>query len=198
MVFKVGLTGGIGSGKSTVANLFKLKQIEVIDADQIAREIVLPGTDVLKQITLRFGKGILLSDGQLNRKKLGEIVFSDKNQLNWLNGLIHPKVRSSLLEKAESSKSRYVIFEIPLLVENNLTQLVDRVLVVDVSPEVQIERVRNRDGLSNEQINNIINNQASRELKLQAADEVIENNGDIELLHNQVNMLHLKYLELAS
>lgn len=192
----IGLTGGIGSGKTTVANLFADRGIELIDADIIAREVVAPGSDGLKAIVARFGKKIL-SHGELDRAALRKRVFNHPEELQWLNNLIHPMVRTTMTERGEAASSPYALLVIPLLVENGLQSLVERVLVVDLPEEEQLRRTMSRDNNDRALVENIMANQASREQRLAAADDRIDNGGDLADLNRQVERLHQHYLTLA-
>lgn len=202
--FVIGLTGGIGSGKTTIANIFAQYNIAIIDADIVAREVVAIGQPALIKIKEHFGDEILLSSGELNRTLLREKVFStksDKHEANktWLNNLLHPLIRQSILTQISKAKSDYCLLVAPLLLENNLTYMVDRILVVDVDENTQITRTCNRDNNSIEQIKNIIASQISRKERLQQADDVINNqmNDKVEI-SAQVSALHQKYLQLAA
>jgi dephospho-CoA kinase len=197
-MFKVGLTGGIGSGKSTVANLFRLHNIDVIDADKIARDIVAPGSAVLNEIIAHFGKGLLDHNNELNRSALRQIVFNDPTELEWLNQYLHPKIRAEINRQADNSSSRYVILDIPLLFENKLEHLVHRILVVDVPESVQIERVVVRDNSTPELVKSIMQKQVSREYRLSHADDLLDNTQSLEQLKHNVNQLHQKYLVMAN
>ncbi|MDF2178420.1 dephospho-CoA kinase [Aliiglaciecola sp. CAU 1673] len=194
----IGLTGGIGSGKSTVSALFEKHGIEVIDADIIAREVVAPGTPALQQISEKFGTGILDNKGALNRQALREQVFNHPEDKAWLNSLLHPVIRQTLLERAKKATSPYCILAIPLLVENGLTTLVDRVLVVDLDEDEQLLRASMRDGSNEQLIRNIMASQASRRQRLAVADEIIDNSAGPEALPAQVAQLHQAYLQLAA
>jgi len=194
---RVGLTGGIASGKSTVARLFAALGVPVIDTDVLAREVVAPGSPVLQQIVARFGDGVLAPDGSLNRGALRAIVFSDPAARADLEALTHPAIRELLEARAAAAGGEYQIHVIPLLVETNAQQRVDRVLVVDCSEELQIRRLQARDGSTEEQARSMLAAQASRAARLAIADDVIRNDGDVETLRNQVEKLHLRYLELA-
>lgn len=193
----IGLTGGIGSGKTTVANLFAAKGIDLVDADVVAREVVAPNTQGLQQISAHFGKKVLLSNGELDRKALRELVFNQPDERQWLNELLHPIIRSEMLQQLQKTHSDYAILVVPLLFENGLDRLVNYTLLVDISPEEQTKRVINRDMVSAEQVKNIIGSQASRAEKLSKADDVIDNHGTQSALIEQVDKLHQKYLKLA-
>jgi dephospho-CoA kinase len=196
--FVVGLTGGIGSGKSTVAALFADLGITVIDADIIAREVVAPGEQALVSIVKRFGQTIVDQQGQLDRRQLRDRIFSQPEQKIWLNNLLHPLIRQQMLQQTRQATSSYCILAIPLLVENNLQTLVDRVLVVDVSEATQLSRTVRRDNNSEQQVKNIMQAQASRQQRLALADDVIYNDGDPTELAPQVKKLHNHYLALVS
>lgn len=196
-MYVIGLTGGIASGKTTVANMFAEKNIELVDADIIARDVVAPNSQGLNAISDYFGSDILLGDGTLNRAKLREIIFADDNKKSWLNALLHPLIRQEMLAQLEASQSVYTLFVVPLLVENNLTELCNHVLVVDVAESVQVARTMQRDSVSEQQAKAIVAAQIDRQLRLKAADSIIVND-DINNLPEQVNKLHEKFLELAT
>lgn len=193
----LGVTGGIGSGKTTVTNLFAELGIEVVDADVIARHILDKGTPALQAVGERYGKQALLDDGSLNRAWLREKIFQEPDEKDWLNALTHPLIREKILTALTSATSAYVILSAPLLVENNLTRYCDRVLVVDVSEATQRQRTQQRDGVSAAQIEQIMRAQASRQQRLAAADDQINNDGPRELLAPQVAQLHAQYLTMA-
>lgn len=195
--FIVGLTGGIGSGKTTVATLFSEQGIELIDADIVARQVVEPGSLGLQQITHHFGTGVLTAQGTLNREKLRNIIFNSPSELEWLNQLLHPLIRTKMLKDVENANSPYVLMVVPLLFENGLDSLVNRTLVVDISPENQRNRVLARDNSSPEVIDSIIATQMGRQEKLSKADDVIDNQGQISALEQKVFALHQKYLHLS-
>ncbi|WP_318444194.1 dephospho-CoA kinase [Photobacterium leiognathi] len=198
MSLVIGLTGGIGSGKTTVANLFAdTYGIDIIDADIVAREVVEPNTFGLNAIIEKCGKEILLEDGTLNRAKLRDAIFSQPELKTWLNNLLHPLIREKMQQDINQSQSPYCLLVVPLMVENNLQTMTNRLLVVDVDEQVQIERTQQRDNVSIEQIKNILASQASREQRLDAADDVITNNGDNKALVSQVEQLHLQYLKMS-
>ncbi|CZF83556.1 Dephospho-CoA kinase [Grimontia celer] len=198
MAYVVGVTGGIGSGKTTVANLFAEKGIEVIDADVIARQVVEPGSEGLKAIAAKFGASMLNDDGTLNRGALREHVFSHPEDKEWLNGLLHPKIRHEMITQTAQAKSSYCLLVIPLLVENGLQSLCQRVLVVDVSEATQIARTTQRDQVPEEQVKSILAAQATREQRLEAANDVITNEDDSKVLSQQIETLHHQYLALAA
>lgn len=197
MAFVIGVTGGIGSGKTTVANLFASRGIDVVDADVIAREVVAPGSEGLNAIATRFGGAVLQSDGSLNRAALREHIFSHPEDKTWLNNLLHPMIRRAMVEQTQQASSPYCLLVIPLLVENGLEALCDRILVVDVSEQTQIRRTTVRDGVSEQQVTNILAAQASRTQRLAAADDVIVNEDESADLAKAVETLHHQYLALA-
>ncbi|WP_006786341.1 dephospho-CoA kinase [Thiorhodospira sibirica] len=197
--FCVGLTGGIGSGKSTVARLFAELGAEIIDADVVARELVTPGSPALAHITLLFGRVILQADGQLNRAALRARIFADAKAREALNELMHPLIRERMQALRAQSRSRYVMMVIPLLVESGWQDLVDRILVVDCPKILQRERVMARDGLSAEQVQHMLNAQSTRMQRLCSAHDLIDNGYEHtpQSLQYQVRPLHRHYLDLA-
>jgi dephospho-CoA kinase len=197
-MLKIGLTGGIGCGKTTVARLFAELGSPVIDADQIAHELVAKGQPALKQIDQQFDAGILNPDGSLNRSRLREIVFSDPAQKQKLESILHPLVYQSIQTELERLNAPYCIIAIPLLFETNMTHFVDRVLVVDCPVETQIARVRKRDQLSLERIRSIIDSQVSRDVRKSHADDLIDNSESDYRLAEQVKKLHNLYLSLSA
>ena len=198
-MYVVAITGGIGSGKTTVANQFAALGIEVVDADLIAREVVEPGTPALAAIASHFGPGILDEQGRLDRRALRERIFSDPAAKSWLNALLHPIIRSEMLRQCAAANSPYCLLVVPLLVENRLTELADRVLVIDVDEATQIERTCRRDGVSREQAQAILASQASRSERLAMADDVLDNqSGTTETIRARILALHETYLAFAS
>lgn len=195
--FRVGLTGGIGSGKTTVANVFAALGIAVVDADIVARDVVAAGTDALAQISTHFGPQVLTADGQLDRAKLRQIVFADANAKDWLNQLLHPRIRQQMLQQLDSAASPYCLLVAPLLLENQLDRLVDVVLVVDVAPETQVNRTMQRDQNSAELVKSIMAAQCNRAERLAAADYVINNDAPPAMLAGEVAKLHQVFLQLA-
>lgn len=196
-MLKVGLTGGIGCGKTTIAKIFAELNIPVLDADEIAHRLVEKGQPALNQIQQEFGADILNPDGSLNRKKLGERIFSDPKQKQKLESILHPLIYKNLQSEIEQLNAPYCIICIPLLFETNMVHFVDRVLVVDCPVEMQIERVKNRDNLTIERIQSIINSQTSRELRKEKADDLIDNTVPDYRLAEQVKKLHNSYLSLS-
>ncbi|MAD89346.1 MAG: dephospho-CoA kinase [Pseudoalteromonas sp.] len=193
----LGLTGGIGAGKTLVSNHLAALGIEIVDADVIARDVVAIGSDGLNAIEQHFGKTILLDDGSLNRAKLREIIFADSEQKSWLNNLMHPLIRQNITAQLDAATSPYVVLSAPLLFENKLDALCDHTLLVDVPVEVQLARTANRDSVSTEQVKNIIAAQMSREDKLQKADSIIDNHRDIDSVLIDVEELHHAFLQQA-
>ena len=201
MTYVVGLTGGIGSGKSTIAELFAELGVPVIDADLVARQVVEKGSPLLAEIAAHFGPEILLEDGALNRAALREKVFNHESEKQWLNQLLHPAIRHEMLQQLAAQRMPYCIFMVPLLIENKLTALCQRVLVVDVSEQTQLTRASQRDNNQLALIKNIMQSQVSRSERLQHADDVINNDTDLSeslpQLKQKVLDLHHLYLQLA-
>lgn len=191
----IGLTGGIGSGKSAVSDCFEKLGVTVVDADVVAREVVEPGTVALKSIADHFGDDILTAEGALDRAALRTLIFSDENQRKWLEALLHPLIRKEIIAQLNQSDSPYSILSSPLLLETDQQTLVDRVLVVDVPVELQLERTVQRDNNSTNQVKSIISAQSTRTYKQQKADDIILNIGTIEELQKDVFALHQRYLQ---
>ena len=196
-MYIVGLTGGIGSGKTTIAYFFSERDIEVINADQLARKVVQPGTIALSQIKQKFGEKILTESYGLNRSLLREIVFKDERQRVWLENLLHPLIEDEINKSIESALSQYVVLESPLLLETNQHKLVNRILVIDVSPEIQLKRTLSRDGGSEATIKAIIKSQLTRIQRLNMADDVINNEQDLKSVRIELESLHQNYLSMA-
>jgi dephospho-CoA kinase len=195
--FRVGLTGGIASGKSTAAKFFGALGVPIIDTDQLARDVVEPGQPPLERLVERFGPSILTEDGRLDRPALRNIVFSDPKARADLEALTHPAIGAAVEARSAEAGGIYQILVIPLLVEKSLGSQLDRVLVVDCDEELQIRRVQARDGSTVEQARAILNAQVSRAARLKAAQDVIKNDGDMSAVRDQVEKLHAHYLELA-
>ena len=195
--YRIGLTGGIASGKSAVADLFAGQGIPVIDADRVARDMVLPGTAGLTALRSAFGDGILDASGSLDRASMRARVFRDAGARAKLESILHPAIRSAMNAQAETAGGPYQIFAIPLLVETHAQPAVDRVLVVDCPVDVQLRRLMTRDGSTREAAEAILASQASRADRLAAADDVIVNDGELSSLRDKVGRLHKKYLDLA-
>jgi len=217
----IGLTGGIGSGKTTIANMFLALGIDIIDADIIAREVVEPNSPALGKIQQHFGDKLILADGNLNRALLREKIFSSNHEKEWLNNLLHPLIRQSITAQLKQATSPYCLLVAPLLIENKLDALVNKVLVVDVTEPVQLSRTLKRDKSNEQVIKSIMASQLSRSERLSAADDVINNNEEYSQainqninkkigqegskkdifslkneLYSQIETLHKKYLQL--
>jgi dephospho-CoA kinase len=198
----IGLTGGIGSGKTTVSQYFESLGVPVIDADHLTRELVEPGQPALKEIAERLGADLILPDGELDRARLRERIFAHPEQRHMLEGILHPRAREAALQRLTSLRDSanpppYVILSVPLLIESGWTDLVQRVLVIDTTVAQQQQRASQRDGLSADQINAVIQNQVDRNTRLAAADDIIHNDADIPALQAQLDTLHQQYLQLA-
>ncbi len=201
-MLKIGLTGGIGSGKTTVSDLFKKQNVNIIDTDIIARKLVNDNHEVLKEVSDTFGQDILHLDGTLNRKKLAAIIFNVKESKQQLENILHPKIQNQVLRQLQKpeiqqSPHGYVIIVIPLLIEANYENIIDRILVVTADEKERISRVQKRDKRSSSEIYAIINSQANDQNRHKSADDIIDNNNDIRDLDSQVEILHRKYLKLA-
>ena len=192
----IGLTGGIGSGKTVVANYFAELGIDIIDADKIAREVVTPNSPALKKIVDHFGESALNPNGSLNRDWLRQTIFANPDQRHWLEALLHPLVRERLQEGILMSQSPYVIVVIPLLVESSYQYPIQRILVIDTPEALQKSRTRLRDKISENEIEDIMNAQTSRKQRLAVANDIIHNDKDLETLKQQVKQLHQFYLSL--
>jgi dephospho-CoA kinase len=195
--FIVGLSGGIGSGKTAVSDRFATRGITVVDADVIARQVVEPGRDALKTIQQHFGDAIVDANGELRRTELRKRIFSNAEDKQWLEALLHPLITTETLNQLEQAKGAYVIYVSPLLVEGGQKALCDRLLVIDVPESVQVARTMTRDDNDQAQVERIMASQASRQQRLDAADDVIDNSGDIEHLDAEVETLHQQYLAYA-
>jgi dephospho-CoA kinase len=195
---RVGLTGGIASGKSLVANMFVKLGAELLDADQIGREVVAPGEPALSAIRDAFGAEVLNPRGELDRAALRKLVFADSDKRRTLDALLHPLIRTRLLARLDDARRPYAIIAVPLLVETDFAALVDRVAVVDCPESLQLERLMRRDGIPRAEAVAMIAAQADRATRLRAAHDVIDNSGDVEATRRQVAQLHLRYLELAN
>ncbi len=193
----VGLTGGIGSGKSAAADRFASHGIAVEDADLASRAVVAPGESALDTIARQFGSDILLPDGALDRTKLRHIVFADENKRRWLQGLLHPLISEYLRRHIEQADSAYVILVNPLLIESQQAAWCNRILVIDAPVAEQLNRTMARDNNTAEQVENIMRAQLPRDQRLAAADDVITNDGDLTHLYQQVDDQHARYLKLC-
>lgn len=198
MTYIVALTGGIGSGKSTVADEFAKLGAAIVDADIIARQVVEPGKPALDAIRLRFGDAMLNTDGSLDRAALRQRIFSSPAEKQWLNNLLHPLIHQETQAQFQVASAPYILWVVPLLVENGLQQRAQRILVVDVDKETQLARTLARDGISLQQAENILAAQATREQRLAYADDIIDNSRCPNELAPQVAELHRQYLELAA
>jgi dephospho-CoA kinase len=195
---RIGLTGGIASGKSTATQRFAELGVPVIDADVASRNVVEPGTPGLAQVVQRFGPGVLDANGNLDRRALRGLIFSDPAARQALDAILHPLIRADMEHQAANAQGPYLVMAIPLLVESGRPRdRVDRVLVVDVDEAVQLERVQARDGTSPTQARAILASQASRAARLAAADDVLRNAGTVADLRQAVDRLHEQYLQLA-
>lgn len=197
MTLRIGLTGGIGSGKSTVARLFAVKGIPVIDADVITRKLVEPGQEALKEILAALGKEFISENGQLDRARLREAIFKNENTRKRLETILHPRVAEVITKEVANLDSAYSIIVIPLLFEAAQERLVDRVLVVDTPEQLQIDRVMARDHMDAEKVSQIMASQLDRKSRLTCADDVIVNDEDETALQDHVNRLHDYYLQIA-
>lgn len=201
-MLKVGLTGGIGSGKSAVSSVFERLGIPVIDTDVIAHDLVNNNESILKQISDTFGPDLLKLNGELNRKKLAQLVFNKKENKQSLENILHPRIKSEVLRQIQrlntsQSPPAYLIIVIPLLIESDYHDIIDRILVVIADEAVRIARVQKRDKRSLSEIRAIINNQVDDSTRLDEADDIIENNSNINMIDKQVEDLHEKFLHLS-
>jgi len=194
----VGLTGGIGSGKTTIANLFGELGAAIVDTDLIAHQLTQPDGLAIPAIRDQFGETYITADGALNRARMRELVFTDTHKKLLLESILHPMIRQATELASQTSEGSYLILVIPLLVESgNWRQKLDRIVVVDCYEQTQVQRVMERNQLSEEQVRAIMRAQASRQQRLDAADDVIENNGDLNLAKHQVAILHQQFLALS-
>jgi len=198
MVYCIGVTGGIGSGKSSAANLFAELGAAVVDTDEIARHLTARGGDAVGTIAKAFGDDVIAADGSLNRAAMRELVFADTGRRRQLEAILHPMIRAEARRRVLAATTPYVLLLVPLLLENkSYASIVQRVLVVDCDEAVQIKRTVRRSQLSEEFVRAIMAAQLPREKRVEQADDVIDNNGDLEQLRSQVTALHQRYLELA-
>jgi len=198
LTFRVALTGGIASGKSTVADLFAALGVPVIDTDVIAREVVEPGQPALAQVAGAFGADVLDAEGGLDRKRMRERIFADADARRRLQAILHPAIRAEMERQSQAAGGPYQVLVIPLLAEGGRRDHVDRVLLVDVPEELQIQRVMWRDGVSHQQAQASLDAQATRAQRLEMADDVLRNTGRVDDLREQVAKLHQRYLALAA
>ncbi|OBS09052.1 dephospho-CoA kinase [Acidihalobacter prosperus] len=198
MIYRVGLTGGIGCGKSTVAGRFAARGINVIDSDRIARELVAPGQPALAEIVHTFGPEVLQADGRLDRRRLRARIFGDPDARRHLEAILHPRIRATMQSASAVAQGPYVLLMIPLLVESGWQDQVDRILLVDCAPETQIRRVMVRDGIREDEARAILAAQSSREARLAVADDIILNeDGDAATLESRIERLDARYREAA-
>jgi dephospho-CoA kinase len=196
--FRVALTGGIASGKSTVADLFAALGVPVIDTDVIAREVVEPGQPALAAITAAFGPEVLDAEGRLDRRRMRAQIFADPDARRRLEAILHPAIRAEMERQSRAAGGAYQVLVIPLLAEGGRRDHVDRVLLVDVPEALQVERLMTRDGVSREQAQASLAAQARRTARLALADDVVRNTGHVEDLREQLAALHENYLQLAA
>ena len=193
----IGLTGGIGSGKSAVCKIFVELGVPVIDADVIARQVVEPGQPALEQVRNALGNDIITPAGQLDRAKLRTIIFNNPAKRKQLEAILHPAIQTEMLRQANAVNHPYCIFAIPLLFEANQTDMVDRILVIDAPDELRRQRIKARDQINDAEIDAIFSSQLTREERLSQADDTISNNADLDHLRTQVIDLNSRYIELA-
>ncbi|OCG33877.1 MULTISPECIES: dephospho-CoA kinase [unclassified Gilliamella] len=194
MSYVVALSGGIASGKSTIADLFAKLGVPIIDADIIARQVVQPGSYAFNQIVKHFSQEILLANGELDRSQLREIIFNNEHERLWLNDLLHPIIQQETQTQIAMQSKIYLIWVVPLLIENNLHTWADRVLIIDTSFSLQLERLVKRDNISESLAKKMIQSQVSLKKRLSYADDIIVNDGNLLSLTTQVNLLHQQYL----
>ena len=197
-MLKIGLTGGVACGKSTVCNIFSQLGITVIDADEIARELVEIGKPCYLDIINTFGSAFLSKDQQLDRTKLRQLIFSDHVAKLKLETILHPSIRLELIERSDKVESAYCILAVPLLIETNMDIAVDRILVIDITEKNQLGRLCKRDHLAPTLANNMIHQQSNRSQRLAMADDVITNNTGVQKLENSIKLLHETYLKIAT
>ncbi|BBN82711.1 dephospho-CoA kinase [Pseudoalteromonas sp. A25] len=193
----LGLTGGIGAGKTAVSNALAKKGIAIVDADVIAKQVVAIDSAGLKAIEKRFGTDILDSEGNLNRAKLRAIIFSDESSKVWLEQLLHPMIRDEILSQLQQATGPYVVLSAPLLFENGLDKLCDHTLLVDVPEHIQVARTTARDDVSNEQVKSIIAAQMSRSEKQKRANTILNNDKSLTDMYNELNILHQNFVSTA-
>lgn len=196
--FVLGLTGGVASGKTAVSDLLRQWGAAVVDTDVIARDIVAPGRPALQEIVARWGEDMLDATGALNRRRLRERIFADAAARTELNAITHPRIRAEAQRQVETAAAPYVVLVVPLMAEGGVYTFVDRVLVVDVSPEVQVQRLMARDGVDLALAHAMLAAQASREARLALADDVVRNDADLATLAARLRPLHEKFLQLAA
>jgi len=197
-MLKIGLTGGIASGKSAAASYFAAHGVPVIDADLLAREVVRRGSSTLKEIVAAFGPEILDKEGNLDRTAMRKIVFSNILRRRQLEAIMHPRIKALMQSRIAELSAPYCILAIPLLIEANQQDLVDRILVIDAPTALQIDRLMNRDNITRQTAENILGAQIEREARLQYADDVVVNDGSIAALEDAIEKLHQKYLSMTT
>ncbi|MBL4608177.1 MAG: dephospho-CoA kinase, partial [Pseudomonadales bacterium] len=193
----IGLTGGIGSGKTAASDHFKSLGITIVDADEVSRQVVEPGTPALNKIAEHFGKGMLNDALSLNRRALREFVFNNPDEKKWLEQLLHPLIGMETFRQLQASQSAYTIFVSPLLIEIGQDKMTQRILVIDAPESEQVSRTVKRDETDADSVKSIMESQASRTLRVEKADDVLLNDGSLEALQEKVEALHQEYLELA-
>jgi dephospho-CoA kinase len=196
--FRVALTGGIASGKTTVANLFAELGVPLIDTDVIARQVVEPGQPALAEVVKAFGPDVLDAEGRLDRRRMRERIFSDPTARQRLEAILHPAIRAEMERQSRAAGGPYQVLVIPLLTEGRRRDHVDRVLLVDVPEELQIQRLMMRDRVTHEQAEASLNAQATRAERLAMADDIVRNTGRVDDLREDITKLHAKYLEQAA
>jgi len=197
-MLRVALTGGIGSGKSTVAKLFAKLGITIIDADKIAHQLTTPDAAISTQIIQHFGDAIVNQQGELDRTELRQIIFKNPDEKRWLEALLHPEIRKIMQQQIDAATSSYCLLVIPLLAEAKTPfEFIDRICVVDSPQELQIKRACQRDNISESQVASILKQQSTRQQRLEIANDVISNDGSLEQLQRQVNQLNIKYQQLT-
>ena len=196
-MLKIGLTGGVASGKTTVAEMFSALGAGLVDTDSIAREVVKPGSPGLAAVERQFGDTIITATGELDRRRMRQIIFSDENARRMLERTLHPLIRARTLELVAASDAPYVIIAVPLLLETGFFRLVDRILVVDCPESQQIERLVQRDDVTESEARAMLAAQTDRKTRRAAASEIVDNSGSLDATRSQVEALHRLYLALA-
>jgi len=196
-VLRIGLTGGIASGKTAVSDMFAAQGVPVIDTDRIARDLVQPGMPALEEIRRHFGDALIAADGSLDRSELRKLVFENEQSRKAVEGILHPGIRRETIARSKTAGGPYQIIVVPLLVESALKSFMDRIVVVDCDPQTQLQRLLSRDREHVEQARRMIAAQASREERLAIASDVIDNDGDLADTRRQVEDLHRRFLQLA-
>ena len=194
----VGLTGGIGSGKTAVSEIFRELGADIIDADEISRNLLKKGAPLVKDIVDHFGTESLDAQGNLDRPALRQRIFNDPSAKGWLESLLHPAIRKEIQERIHNSTGCYILLVVPLLLESGDYDFVDRILVVDIPESLQVERIMQRDGTEAELVRRIIESQATRQQRLEQADDVLDNSGSLDEARTKVRQLHEQYMQAAS